>query len=87
MASGRVAGAPVTALGAACWLAYDVRSRTAKGPVGAMVLYNLGVVFILSCAGVQWRAVGVALWPAVVLHSAMTAWCIARLRSKPTTKV
>ncbi len=83
VALGRVAGAVLLALGVACWLARgDEPSRAAKGLVGAMVLYNLGVVVVLGSAGMQWKAVGIALWPAVALHSAMTTWCIACLRSE-----
>ena len=41
-----------------------------------MVIYNLGVALILGAAGIGADRVGVALWPAVVLHTAMTAWCI-----------
>jgi membrane protein YdbS with pleckstrin-like domain len=45
----------------------------------AMVLYNLGVVFILG-VGIRSGRVGVALWPAMVLHSAVTIWCVASFR-------
>jgi hypothetical protein len=47
-----------------------------------MVLYNFGVVIILGAAGIWSKPVGVALWPAVVLHGAMTAWCIISLSIK-----
>ncbi len=81
----RVGGAGLLALGVACWLARgDTQSRAARGLVSAMVLYNLGAVVILGAAGVQLRPVGVALWPAVVLHAGMTVWCIARLLRKPS---
>jgi hypothetical protein len=80
---GRVAGAALLALGFACWLArHDEQSRAARGSVSAMVLYNLGAVLVLGAARVQLRPVGVALWPAVVLHAAMAAWCIVSLRSE-----
>jgi hypothetical protein len=46
-----------------------------------MVLYNLGAVAILGAAGIWSQPVGVALWPAVVLHAAMTVWCIVNLLS------
>ena len=46
-----------------------------------MLLYNLGVAFILGAAGLQSQPVGIALWPAVILHSAMSVWCVASLRS------
>lgn len=76
----RVAGAALLALGVACWLARgDARSRAARGLVAAMVIYNFGVAVILGAAGIRSQAVGIALWPAVMLHAAMTVWCIASL--------
>jgi hypothetical protein len=79
---GRVAGAALLALGVACWLARgDAQSRAARGLVAAMVLYNPGVVVIVGAAGIRSQPVGVALWPAVVLHAAMTVWCIVSLLS------
>jgi hypothetical protein len=81
---GRVAGAALFALGVACWLAhYDAQSCAARGLVSAMVLYNLGAAVILGVAGMQLRPVGIALWPAVALHAAMTAWSVAGLLRKP----
>ena len=80
---GRVAGVALFALGVACWLArYDVQSCAARGLVGAMVLYNLGVAVVLGVVGIASRPVGVALWPVIVLHAAMTAWCVTCLVSK-----
>jgi len=77
----RVGGAGLLALGAAAWLARgDTESRAARGLFSAMVLYNLGVAFVLGAAGISWEHVGVVLWPAVVLHAAMGIWCIASLR-------
>jgi hypothetical protein len=76
----RVAGAALLALGVACWLARgDAQSRAARGLIAAMVLYNLGVAVILGAAGIRSQTDGVALWPAVILHAAMTIWCIASL--------
>ena len=77
----RVAGAALLTLGAAFWLARgDTRSRAARGMVAAMVLYNLGAAIILGAAGIRSQPVGLVLWPAVVLHAAMTIWCIMSLR-------
>jgi hypothetical protein len=81
---GRVAGTALFALGVASWLAqYDAQSCAARGLVGAIVLYNFGAVVVLGVAGIQLRPVGIALWPAVALHAAMTAWCVACLVGKP----
>jgi hypothetical protein len=77
---GRVAGVALLALGVACWLARcDQRSRAAKGLVSAMVLYNLGVMVVLGFAGVCSQPVGIALWPAVILHAVMAVWCVTTL--------
>jgi hypothetical protein len=80
---GRITAAALLALGVACWLArLDGQSRAATGLVAAMLLYNLAVVAILASAGIGSGRVGVALWPAVVLHAVMAVWCIACLRNK-----
>ena len=79
----RVAGAALLALGVACWLAAsDTQSCAARGVVSAMVLYNVGAVVVLGAAGIQSQRVGIGLWPAVILHTAMTAWCITSLLGK-----
>ena len=80
----RVAGVALLALGVACWLARDdTQTRAARGLVSAMVLYNLGAVIILGSAGLGSQPVGIALWPAVILHAAMGGWCVACLRRTP----
>jgi hypothetical protein len=82
LAVARVGGAALLALGVACWLARgDTKSRAARGLVAAMVIYNLGVAFILGTAGIRSSPVGFVLWPAaVLLHAAMAIWCIMSLR-------
>ena len=81
---GRITGVALLALGVACWFAsVDTKSRAARGLVAGMLLYNVGVAFILTMAGVQSHLVGIALWPAVILHAAMAVWCVACLRRKP----
>lgn len=73
----RIGGMALLTLGAAFWVARgDARSRASKGLIAAMVLYNLGAAVILAAFGIESRRVGVALWPAVVLHTAMTVWSI-----------
>ena len=81
---GRVAGVALLTLGVASWLAsYDEQSCAARGLVSAMVLYNLGAVIILGSAGLGSQPVGIALWPAVILHAAMGGWCVACVRRTP----
>ena len=77
----RLGGAGLLALGVACWLARgDENSRAARALVGGMTVYNLGAVVVLAYAGLGLGLHGLALWPAVLLHAGMTAWCVAALR-------
>ena len=83
----RVGGAGLLALGVACWFArQDARSCAARGLISAMVLYNVGVAVILGVAGLGAQPAGPALWPAVVLHAGLTAWCLKSLWKKPAQK-
>ena len=80
----RVGGAALLALGVACWFARgDAQSRAARGLVAAMVVYNFAAVALFVFAGIGLGLHGVALWPAVVLHTIMTAWCMACLLKNP----
>jgi len=77
---GRLAGVALFTLGIANWLMhYAEQSAAARRLVIAMVLYNLGAVFLLGLTGIGSQSVGVALWPAVILHAAMAVWCITCL--------
>jgi hypothetical protein len=81
----RVAGVALVALGVACWLARrDGRTGATRGLVGAMALYNAGVFTVLVYAGVGLGLPGAGLWPTVLVHAAMTVWCVTSLlRSHP----
>jgi hypothetical protein len=73
----RVAGIALVALALACWLARaDGQSRAARGLVAAMALYNAGVAIVLVYASLGLALSGLALWPVVALHAAMTVWCL-----------
>jgi len=73
---GRIAGAALLALGVACWLARDDGpSRAGGGLIAGMLLYNCAAVAVLAHAGVVVGLVGVLMWPAVALHSALAVWC------------
>jgi hypothetical protein len=81
LAVARVCGAGLLSLGVACWLARgDTQSRAANGLVAAMLLYDVAVAAILAFAALGHGLYGVALWPAVILHTAMSVWCVACLR-------
>jgi hypothetical protein len=50
--------------------------------VAAMLVYNITVACVLAYAGAGLALHGVALWPAVILHAGMSAWCVACVRSR-----
>jgi len=82
LVTGRLLGAALFSLGAACWgERNDDRARTGGGLVAAMLMYNLAAVSLLGYAHTGLGMSGVGLWPAVVLHSALAAWCVASLRT------
>lgn len=77
----RITGAALLSLGVACWLAHgDGQSRAARGLVAGMLLYNAAVAGFLIEARIGSGLAGIALWPGVVLHTAMAGWCIACLK-------
>ncbi len=76
VAVARIAGGALLALGIACWFASnDTRSRAAYGVVTAMLVYNVTVAALLVYADVAKDAAGIALWPAVIAHTALAVWC------------
>ena len=65
MTVARVGGAGLFALGVACWLAQgDTQSRSVRGLVAAMLLYDVAAVAVLAFAGIGFGLHGVALWSA-----------------------
>jgi hypothetical protein len=80
-------GLALLTLAVACWLArQDGETRAANGLVTAMVLYNVGAAALLAYAGIGLRLSGICLWPAVLLHTMMGAWCVMRLLKEPPRK-
>jgi hypothetical protein len=82
---GRVAGVALLAIGVACWIARDDSgSRSQHGLLWGMLIYNIGTCSVLALAGSVTSMSGVALWPAVAFHAALTIWCAACLRASAT---
>src|SRR5271163_4524757 len=71
MVIGRVLGAALFSLGAACWLARnDTRARAAAALVAALLFYNLAVVSLVIYARAGLGISGLGSAPAAVVHSA-----------------
>jgi hypothetical protein len=80
----RVGGAAIIALAIVCWLARrDANGAASQGVVVALLFYNPAVAAVLLFASFGHGLHGILLWPAVVFHIAMAAWCAAiRLRGE-----
>ena len=70
IAVGRVAGVALLSLGLACWISRQVANKTAV--LAGMLTYNLLVTAYLTYLGFGGELVGILLWPAVVIHAALT---------------
>jgi hypothetical protein len=80
----RITGAALLALGVACWLGRaDQHSPAQLGLLTGVLTYDVAAAGILAYTGLYLRLVGIALWPAVVLHSALAVWCVVCLLVKP----
>jgi hypothetical protein len=86
---GRVAGAAVISIGVASWLArHDARAPAQLGVLAGLLTYNVLAAFLLAFAGTGLKMVGVMLWPAVVYHAMLAAWCVACLpRGRPVERL
>ena len=80
VALGRLAGAALLSLGAACWWARaDAGSAASRALVVGMSVYNAAVIAIVLTGGFG-SPIRPILWVATLVHGAMAAWCVSLLR-------
>jgi hypothetical protein len=80
----RLAGVALIAIGIACWFARNDYTHSADcGLLTGLLIYNVGAAGLLAYAGAALNLVGLALWPAVVLHAGLAIWCIFCFSVKP----
>ncbi len=80
LVAGRIAGAALIALAIACWQARNgERGNLATGVVEAMSFYNFAAAMVLVYAGIRLDLRSALLWPAIVLHLGLGAWCVMTL--------
>jgi hypothetical protein len=78
----RVAGAALLAIGVASWLARNAeRSPAQLGLLIGIQIYDWGAAALLAYGALGLAMVGIALWPAVVIHAALAIWSLLSLRS------
>ena len=78
--AGRIAGAALLSFAIVCWqVRSGERGGVATGAVSAMLVYNAAAAAILVYAGVRLKLQSTLLWPAIVLHWFLAAWCLVNL--------
>jgi len=80
LVAARIAGAALAALAIACWQARNgERGSQAIGVIEAMSFYNFAAALVLVYAGIRLDLRSALLWPAIVLHLVVGAWCVLKL--------
>ena len=77
---GHFVGAVLLSLSVVCWLAGNApESSLAYGVVKTMLFYDAVAALILLSVRMSLGLSAILLWPAVVIHLALGAWCIVVL--------
>jgi hypothetical protein len=80
----RIAGAALFAIGVASFLARgDATLPAQRGLLSGILLYDVLVALLLVYSGLVLRMTGLALWPAVVLHTLLGIWSVLTLQAEP----
>jgi hypothetical protein len=73
----RVAGVALLAIGVASWSARKGEPSAAQlGLLVGILIYDGAAAAILANAGLGPGMVGIALWPAVIIHVTLAVWCL-----------
>jgi hypothetical protein len=84
LVAARIAGAALVALAIACWQARNgERGSPATGVVQATLFYNFATTMVLVYAGIRLDLRSALLWPTIVLHLGLGAWCLLNLWYTP----
>jgi hypothetical protein len=80
LVAGRFAGAALLALAIACWQVRNgERGSPATGVVAALLFYNCAATAVFGYAGIRLELRSRLLWPVIVLHLGLGAWCLLNL--------
>ena len=80
LTAARIAGAALVALAIACWQARNgERGSPATSVIQAMAFYNFAAAMVLVHAGIRLELRSALIWPAIVLHLCLGAWCVLQL--------
>jgi hypothetical protein len=81
LVASQIGGAAIIGLAIECWRARNgERGSPPTGVVEAMLFYNFAAAFVLVYAGIRLELRSPLLWPAIVFHFVLGAWCLLNLR-------
>jgi hypothetical protein len=81
VALGRLAGAALLSLGAACWLArHDGTSAASTALLNGMLIYNVAVVALVLTGSLG--ELGPLIAGLALLHGGMAVWCLLLLQGR-----
>jgi hypothetical protein len=78
----RILGSALLAIGVTCALARADVGTTGRSGLAGILLYDVLVALVLAYAGLSLALTGVALWPAVALHTILAIWGLVSLRDE-----
>jgi hypothetical protein len=64
----------------------QARTPAQLGVLAGLLTYNVLATPLLAFAGAALKMAGVLLWPAVVYHAVLAAWCVACLPRRRAAK-
>lgn len=72
-----IAGAALVAIGITCFIARnDGDTLSRRAVLAGILIYDLAAAALLAYSGAFLGMAGIALWPAVGLHSFLAVWCL-----------
>jgi hypothetical protein len=76
----RITGIALLVIGIICWLyRNEEQIKSTKGIVGAIGVYNFGILAVFVYVGFGSELTGIGLWPLSIAHVVMGIWCITFL--------
>lgn len=74
----RLTGAALISLSVACWMGREPeRSPAQRGLLTGIFIYDVAAAGLLVYSGLGLNLAGIALWPAVAVHTVLVGWCVA----------
>ena len=82
----RITGIALLVIGIICWVyRNEEQNKSTKGLIGAIGVYNFGVLAVFVYVGLDSGLSGIGLWPLSIAHAVMGFWCVTILSEKQTS--